>query len=283
MSLTINATRLADITISGVGLRPLIGGYELQLFLNIKTHPIHQTRREAIIYGGHVSVQPMPGEKHRLGVATAEQIIRLRQYEHTHELTFMLCLPLQPQQISALEDLRNGGDLLFQLAPIGEGRELIENGFEGAISDGWTKAVSKSDWVKHLHGAGAMDILLIEVPMPACAGESSKTSDLLKRCQRHFVDGNYNECVALCRHVLDELGASTYGPNWVGAISKRMTENQKTMKKVEREQWIAFVVRHYMHQANHTEGDGGVAAYSRSDAKFALRLTAAVVANVFQE
>lgn len=64
------------------------------------------------------------GDKREHSDVRHERDIRIRQYGFVHIIPPCLSLTLQPRQMSALEDIRDGGDLDFELIIFGEGGEV---------------------------------------------------------------------------------------------------------------------------------------------------------------
>jgi hypothetical protein len=136
------------------------------------------------------------------------------------------------------------------------------------IQEEFHHRVPKSEWVKQLHQAGAINIQLLEVPVPIAGltENQRRASDLLQAAQVHFAEGNYKSCIGDCREILEMISKSEL------AILKLLsTDQNKGMTKGQREAAIFAVIRHYTHLAHHGAGVGEE-AFSRSDAKFLLHL-----------
>ena len=80
---------------------------------------------------------------------------------------------------------------------------------------------------------------------------------------------------------MEELGSQRIlGKGWDGKALDRLASERKSITKDEREQVLWATIKHYTHLAHHASSEGGVSAYSRSEAQFTLALAAAAVARV---
>ena len=125
-------------------------------------------------------------------------------------------------------------------------------------------------------------MLLLEVALPL-PGRSKKWAavekDLL-RAEEEFRNGNYHSCVSSCRTVIQELGHKRFSnKSWAEPLLTRLSSERKEMSKNEREGAIWGAVRHYTHQAHHSDSEGGISEYSRAEAQLILTLTSAFVAH----
>lgn len=280
MSLTISSRIIAEEIIQTITLQPVVGAYELMIPIRLEVYPEEKSRRWATITGARVTVKSAGGVAKTLGFARPQIPIQVRPLPHPQPISRDLMLPLHAQQVAALEDLRAGRDLEFELAVAGFG---FDGTHDQQIYDRWRVQLPRSTWVERLRGAGVLDIHLLEIPMPV--GESSEewaeVGDHLLRAHKQFIDANYHECIALCRTVMEELGHKKYQKEgWANLILDRLANDRKNMKKEEREDAMLAVIRHYIHPAHHSSSEGGVYTYNRSEARLVLQLTAAHVAHV---
>lgn len=276
MSLTVGHIQIAEARIQGLTLRPVIGAYEMVFGLRISIHAGDRPDAAAVISGARVEIRGAGGRKESLGFARPDIPLRIRPRTSPHTASAGFTLTIQPQQITAIEALRAGGDLGFELLAAGEGGD----GYE--VQDRWPLKVARSDWIAQLRRAGALDILLIEVPMPAgeVPEEQRQIAAHLTRAQTHFLDGDYHACVAACRPVLEELGHRRFHSNgWAGPVFGMLVSGGRSaMTKDERWTAVLAAVGHYTHLAHHGESKGGSPSFSRADAQFVLSVTAALAA-----
>ena len=278
MNVTVNNRSIADVRFQGVTIRPVVGAYELLFSLSISIYPMSDVARRASIMGGRVHVTGYGGRRQEIGFARPEQPFVLSQNKFSYSRTAVLVLPIQPGQVSAIEDLRDAADLNFELEIAGTGHE---QGQEHEIFDTWRSHVSQSDWIKTLKDAGARNVLLLEVPLAIGASSEKWTAieDNLRRAEKHFMMGDYHSCVASCRTIVQDLGSIRFNDkNWSTSVLKRLSNDRTGMGKEERESGIWGALRHYTHQAHHGDSEGGELYYTRSEAELVFTLTASFIA-----
>lgn len=273
MNITVGSMGVADVNVTAVTLRKLVGAYELQFSLRI--YPLRQQNDDLIanVRGAEVKLRigsndrslgmtrfPVPLEITGRGVAP-----------HDHPV---LGLVLLPNQIQAVEELRNGGNLDFRLAPFGEGRDA--NG-PHVFTDEWSSHVPRSQWIDRLKSADALSVLLIEVPMPfgAALRQMKAAVTSLQDAHNQFLMGEYTACIVACRKALESAGRRLHGKDWQQALDW-LGSRRRDMTKTERERAAGAAVHHFMQKAAHSEEAAGE-FYDRSEAKFALSMTAAIV------
>ena len=276
MSLTVNSHIVADARIDNVVLRDCAGASELTVYVSMQpTAPIDQMRW-ARIYAGRITMKNAAAQSLDLGDARTVAPVNLIQTKSVGKRFAELRLLLQPHQISRLEAMRGGGDLDLELELYGEGGVFSEGGEPSPVRETLRKRLDRSAWIKGLREAGALDILQLEVPMPA--GEPrSLIADHLATAQRHYLQGDYRECVAACRLAIDDLGA--LGAAGFNGALRAFSNEREAMTKDDRVDALAGALRHLAHQAHHTESDGGHMAYGRADAALALAVAAALAAH----
>jgi len=194
----------------------------------------------------------------------------------------LLAIPLLLQQVTAIETLRNHSSIAFELESSGVS---IKDGEQSSVQDSWRVSVARSDWIEILKLAGFMDILLLEIPMPI-EGVPTKLRSVqssILEAQSHFIEGNYPECVATCRHVIQDLGNYWFNDeDWAAPGLEMLKGRSRTMTKGDRERALMAVIRNYTHLAHHSESEGGSRDFSRSEAQMVLQATAAIVSRVLQ-
>ncbi|MCH8863536.1 MAG: hypothetical protein IID51_13670 [Proteobacteria bacterium] len=284
MSISINGLNIADARIQGVSLLPVLGAYELVFGLSVMTYAEKKDFPcRASIVGARVSVKATGGKTLACGFARPNGPFEIRQVSHQSELSHALILPIQPGQLSAIENLRDKGDLDFELSVTGTG---IDQYGEQQIHDTWRIPVPRSDWIKKLRDSRARDILLLEVPLPL-GTKSKKWVNItggLQSAEEQFRNGDYRSCVASCRSVVQDLGHQKFGKKaWAGPVLDRLASERNGLTKGEREAALWGVLRHYTHQAHHAGSEGGVNTYSRAEAWLVLTLAASFVARIMGE
>ena len=184
-------------------------------------------------------------------------------------------LLLAPNQLSAIEQLRAENDLQFQLAASGEGGDEATPTEIQTFSQPLFLGVPRSEWISQLRAARAMDVLLLEVPMPFIdpPGQMKAVVAALKRAQSHFVSGHYSDCVINCRKAIEEL-ETLQGRDRTVAFG-RLANDRKGMSKDERRTAIEAALFHFASLAAHDAGT----EFDRRDARLAMTLAAGLVAH----
>ena len=275
MGITIGSWEIADGRVQGVTLHRIVGGFDLVfgLYLTVRNHG--STVRRASIIGARVTVKASEGEAQAMGFARSERPFEVVSRPHVSTSAHDLHLYLQPGQLAALEALRETGDLSFELLASGTGTD--EHG-EQHVQGHWHSRVSRSDWIQQLRIAGARNVMLLEVPIPleGVTDGWKGLADGLRRAEEQYRIGDYPSCISSCRTAIEELGAYKYGNRkWANEALQRLGSDRREMSKGERAAALCAALRHYTHQAHHGPSEGGVSAYTRADAQFAISVTAA--------
>lgn len=280
MSLSIGSLIIADASIQNLAFRSVLGGYELIFILDLTVHPEREIARKASIIGARVSFKVGGNGPHTCGFARPEGPFEIRQYDHPSSMTPSLILPLHPGQLAAIEDIRGAGDLDFELLMTGIGTD--QHG-EQQVQDTLRFHTPRSDWIKKLKDAKARDILLLEVPLPLrnIPKKWVEAAKSLKSAEQHYRNGDYHACVASCRTVVHEIGYQKFKKkDWSGALLNRLSNDRNSMTKDEREAALWGTLRHYTHQAHHSDSEGGFSNYTRADAQLILTLTSSFLAHI---
>jgi len=279
MNITVNGRVVAEASIQGATVRPVVGAYEFLFSLNIAMHPQGDYACRIFVVGALVSLRTDRAGVQRVGFAQPQAPIIIKQSTHLARITPALVLPLQPGQVAAIERSRETGDVVFELQMIGVDSD--QNG-EHLVQNDWRFQVPRSDWLQKLRDAGARDVLLLEVPLPLVdrPKEWETVSNAIQDAEKHFREGDYHACVSSCRIALDELGHLKFGSgDWAGPQLDQLGKNRNGMTASDRETALWAVVRHYTHLAHHGPSSGGVVHFSRATAQLLLTMVAALIAN----
>lgn len=275
MEIVVGTRIMARATSQNVFLRKMVGAYELSFPLNLHILRGDTSHREASIVGARVAMQATSGE-HQLGYARLDAPLHILLGTDESSASITFSLPLLPHQISSIEELRGEESLTFYLTLCGSGRE---DRYPRQVHDKWGIAVPRSRWIEMLREAAALDVLLIEIPMPVAdlPPEWRKVRADLLEAQRHFHLGEFGACVVSCRKVVQETGQKLYGEqDWSGSRLDRLASGRRDMTKAQREEAVNAAIRHFTHPAAHAEGEGGD-YYTRAEAKLVLSMAAAIV------
>jgi hypothetical protein len=275
MPLSSNRYEFAEERAS-VFLRELVGSFELILVFNGIVNPIDQVAHWIIVHSGRVRAQTKFGAK-ELGTAFPILPVEIRQQNYPSRFNIELMVTLLPSQLAALEALRDGGDLNMQVTVSGISGQGDEQN-QAPERQELQVQIAKSTWVAALRGANAVDILLLEIPMPVLGATKQQRAiaEHIRRAQSHFVGGHYTECVAECRKVVEQLEHHGAPSVWPLLHNK---DSREAMSKDDRERAILATAKHYAHLSAHSEAMGGTLDYSRSDAKFLLAILAVIAAH----
>lgn len=277
MEITVGAWNVARVHPVLQYLQPLVGGYELAFQFEINVLSAGDLAREATIVGAQVSVKTGMGER-RLGFSRLDMPLFIRQTARSSQAHATFFIELTPSQIWTIEELRFAEVLTFAIAPRGVGRE---GEYESPLHSTWTVEIPRSRWLQMLREARALDVLLVEIPMPVADVPDrwrSVTASFLE-AERQFHFGEYTAAVVSCRKAVQGVGEQLYGLlEWAGPSLDLMEKARRDMSKEQREAAVLATVRHLTHLAAHTGREGGV-VFSRDEARLILALTAAIVAS----
>lgn len=280
MALTVGLYQIANTSFDYVAISPVIGGYDL--IFGFKIEPLRsldRSSRKADLHGAHCMVKASSGKEKKLGYARFDVPVSILADTHTVSAiqSAELRLSLSPQQLAALDEHREGGNLSFDLTPAGHGQGQAG---QHLIQDNWRRDVTASEWIQKLRESGAADTLLLEVPL-TWSPKSKKAASAgqhLKKAQGHFYHGDYSSCVATCRLVVEELYGKAPASRPTNADGQ--TKGRREYNKSEREIELVEAARNYANPAHHAENEGGEVAYTRSEARFLLTICAAIAARV---
>lgn len=265
VGLTVTNYVVATVETRRVALRPILGGYELTFPIQAQTTPVRDRAWWFRIEAARVKLLADPPRE--LGVSRPDRAATIRQNNGAFPQTVDVVLSLQRHQLTALEDARGSRDLDFSLTLLGEGGDGAE--IRESFQTDTKLIVPRSEWLEQLRTAGALDVLLLEIPMPVGVLTSAQAAAAghLRQAQLHFYGGHYADCVGALRLALDAMGVTSDPLNFFAA-------NRNAMMKTERGQALYAAIRHFAHPAHHVGAD----PYDRSDAKLMLQLVAACTA-----
>ncbi|MGE3333419.1 MAG: hypothetical protein AB7I36_07240 [Rhodospirillaceae bacterium] len=283
MAFSVNGRDFGKATAQGVHLQQIIGAYQLTFIAEIS---LRNTKEDyeatAEIHGARVSLKGIGGVAHLLGMARPETPFRIRLFEFSHSEQVVLSMSVSGQQIAAIEAMRNGGDLDFELIVTGNGS--AEHG-PCSVHDQWIFHISRSEWIEKLNKSGAINIELFEVPIPIGpkTPQARQIFEHVDKARRHLAEAGFSDCVAECRLAVQELGVEwTQEATWSDGVLKKMAVGDRGTSKKERELAVFASVRSYAHLPHHSASEGGTSDYTRADAIFVLSLTIALTARVFR-
>lgn len=275
LNLMVGGRGFALAQVQAVQLVPSIGAYELVFNLDLQLNPQGAQPAEAAITGARVNVRTDTTGLTFLGFARPDAPFHLGPAPSGGRAQHRLVLPLQPNQVAALERFRNARDLVFQLTVAGAGST---GNIRHAVQEQWDVPVARSEWIKQLQGAKAKSVLLVEIPLDQ-GDPASAIAKELAEAERFLRQGDFRACVSSCRAAFDQLGTKLFGTKeWIGpALAQLAAETRRTMTRSEREVALLAAARHFTHPAHHPDGESSADSYSRSEAELMLTITAALV------
>lgn len=272
-NITVNSQGIADVKIDAVQLRQVLQSYELMFLISGTLFAQQEgVSRWLVVHGAYVALQTNAGLVD-LPLAHVDQPVIIRQTQYPGTCSLQLRVNLHPHQLAALEAVRNGGNLDFQLRLAARGGDSQRGANDWPEQPTLAVHVPESSWVAQLESAKALRVLLLEIPMPISGAPGRAADKHLIRAQQHYIDGNYRECVSECRQFAEELGGSR-----LAAALTKLKNDRMNMSKDERQTAILASLQNYAHLAAHSSSEGGV-DYNRADAAFALSVAAALAAH----
>jgi hypothetical protein len=291
MNITIdNSLGVANAQITNIWLRPLVGAYELLFSVKAVTGiPIAsagQRPRWFIILAAVASVGPETGSVVSLGTARPDRPQRIVQLtDRTNDVIIELKMTLSSHQVLAVEELCRDKPMRFELAVAGNGGQEGDPRL-GGLYNTLQINVPRSQWLSLLREARVLDIVSIEVPLPAIdAPPHWRTSvEQLRQAQKMLLEGHYRECVMSCRNAIDGVigtDKASIQQNVETLKKLAVKEVREAMQKQERELALFAAVRNYAHLAHHVGLDGAITQFTRDEARMALTLCATLLGFTF--
>lgn len=192
-----------------------------------------------------------------------------QQLSHTTGLMYELFF--RPEQILALERIRNGRGLKFSLDLHG----LVEATVEGRSyqyrgNASTERQLNAHDWAELVKSLGMCETVFIGLDLGI---ENGELSQLIRSAHSHLIDGRYDAAIGQCRVALEALHQQS-GVGGESADSGKKPLRDQSLP--ERRIAISKGIRHFTHLAMHPV-DGKRAVFSRDDAVLVVSATAAVV------
>jgi hypothetical protein len=280
-SITLHSRGIADLSPNGVSGWPQGLGIR-QLRFSVRYDALG--REQVMIAGGFRAIvtASLPSQRSNyLGTAWPESpwVIRTTQYGDRNRV-ILFHLDLSDAQISAIENLRLGGDIPFDLRVMCE----VSAGVDVTYSaDNVRFLVNKSEWFACLNAFGLDRTVLLEVVIPTPEGRLGAAAKLLQRARRELDVGNYDWVVQEGRRAVESVhNVLKRAPAIPIAVEhyRGTREVREAMTKSGRALVVAAAAKHYSHLAHHVgKSDGEAFHFGRRDASFMLALASAVVSN----
>lgn len=282
MALTYHSKIVAEVDAKSVHGQSGLGLYLLRF--SVEFHVSARPQAETLALHSLRLVVSVGADRHKqtfLGFASAERPQEIRTNTHGHWTAMLFDLPLTAEQFFALEDLRGGAGLLFNLKLQGLARTAND---QEVCEEQLVLSVESSAWTRILSDLALAEIvpigihLLIDPPGPTL----KQAAEILKGAYRALVAADYEKVVSDCRRALESVRTIMDTKGGTDAAMKAFSGNgseKRSMSKFDRQLVVAEAVRHYTQLAHHVDPTGTKQYYSRDDATFILSIAAAYVSN----
>jgi hypothetical protein len=280
MSLTYFSRIVSDVAIRhisgckgvGIHLLRLSVEFQLQAWTEVQERPTVCENIRARILVARPGAAPVA-----LGWAIPESVVSLRPTIYSGRSQLLFDLDLTGAQLHAIEELRSGGDLQFDVQFTGDAQGPQGN---AQVHDRISYRVNISEWSHVLRDLGYSDILVVgaELPLVDAGSPLLGVSQCIRRAYDYLHKGLYDVAVGQCRQAFEALYSIEGAQKLANESVERFKSKKASMSKTERERFMAEAVRHYTHLAHHPD-DGVMVEFSRADATTVLALTIAALSS----
>ncbi|WP_434660726.1 hypothetical protein P5W99_10945 [Paraburkholderia sp. A3BS-1L] len=281
MSLTVHQYHMADVRIEGVFGERGLGIHALRFGVNFYITNQHQGDPHGMFIDclrANVWVHASNRGRILLGAGEFERPLVVRRLIHSTAQSSLLRVIFGDVQLLALEELRGGGGVIFEVEVIG----LAHAPNDTYPTDQSVRVeVNLSDWVKVLESLGAADSIVVGVDISLSApAQMVHAVEYLKKARRALVAGEYEHTVASCRLALDSLKEAS---PILGQLCKSVGEGKvRDFSKSQRAAVLYNAVRNYTHLGHHLGGESKPEVFSRRDAVMVLTTVASLVGMVVE-
>jgi len=223
---------------------------------------------------------------HRWLAALASQTLSVRGYHVNEELS----VSLTDEQVIAIEELRGAhGDVNLRLH-LQATWLTPPSGVHPTIAYQTTLSLSRAEWLRQLDQAGYEVGFLVRVPSPLTHSgidenwaqsathlpSRAQGAARLRQARRQFEDGDYEQCIATSRKVLENLKQLVKIP------TLDQVNGVKPSDRTPDERWAVYFHATFSltHPAHHDDEVTRVFTWSREDAQAILASVAALLARV---
>jgi len=199
-------------------------------------------------------------------------------YEKAHQERLSLEMELDGSRIEAIERVRCGGSLLFEVNLYGTA--ALTTGDFCSVNARLTYRANQSTWLEVLEQMGYRKTMLLEIPLPddEAIPELSEAAKYLREAQEQLLHGKWRQAIAACRDVLESLSIALGDNKWKPpADLKRMLEVTKDMGKDERIRLMRWAMMPLTHAAKHADDITARIEWNMVDARAVITMTAAIL------
>lgn len=279
MSLTVHHYVMADVRAAGVFGECGLGMHTLKFgttFDIANQYPDHPAGMYIDSLRASVWLQSSNRGRLLLGPAEFEQPLIIRRLNHAMSQPSLLRVMLSDRQLLALEELRGGGGLVFEVEILGLAHAPNDT---HPVADSVRVEVNLSDWTKVLESLGVADSFVVGVEAPLDAPpQMAHAVEYLKKARRALVAGEYEQTVSFCRLSLDSVKSAS--PMLEELSESVRTGKSQNFSKSQRAAALYNVVRNYTNLGHHLDVAGQPVLFSRRDAVMVLTTTASLAGMV---
>jgi len=206
---------------------------------------------------GRANAQP-----HQLPIVPAS-------YAQERQVNFEL--DLDRARLEAIENVRNGGDITFNITffptladQSGQLRQTTAQGAFVANQSTWAAVLEQMDYRK---------VMLLELPVPDAVQfpELAAAARSLAQAQQAMARGDHREAVGLCRDVLEEMMLALKDDDLIDFTGTREMDKAKRLRLLRR------AARVFTHPARHKDQVAVAFEWDRIDAASTISMVAALM------
>ncbi|MEW8266051.1 MAG: hypothetical protein AB2731_07930 [Candidatus Thiodiazotropha sp.] len=266
--LTSNNRYVIEFFPEGVNGRPAVIGCLLQFSVRYKMPSKDEQNAICRNLFGEVELN-----NQYLGRANLEVPKSFIQTEYEQNQGILFEILLAPQQLEAIEKIRQGEGVEFKLDIKGE---LEDKQNTLPRNQEIRFIVNQRGWIDILKQVGYGDYILFELPVYLDGQEHLLSAyNEINEAKRQLYYGHYYQVVSHCRTALEKL---LQNDDKISELRKQYADFSKKKKMLKEQRFILFrdALNHITHLAHHMASDGSITSFSREEAIMVLGATAAV-------
>lgn len=185
----------------------------------------------------------------------------------------VLYADLDHPRVQALEAIRNGGSLTFEVR-IGGQVFSKQYGFCSLQIATESHSLNQSSWLEVLGQMGYRHAMLIEVPV---TDDHKKSTGYLAAAEKEMRLGHYREAVGACRDALEALSLGLGDQDESDPEFSTLLANTRSKDKAARLRVLRRALKLMTHPARHVDEVAVRFDWDREDAASAIAMIAAVL------
>lgn len=275
---------IANIDVAGIGGEPGLGMHRLLFHVRFSVfpHAVQPPQGEQRVVvrdvGGDVKIQGRGGTGRIVGHLEPWDgpVVIQTSTHHQDNVRHTFALDLSRGALSAIEDLRQGGELVFTISLYGVGD--LPTGIE-VLRDDLTYRVNQGTWVETLGKLGYGKVMLMEIPVPDASNSPELATAVthLANAQQAMARGHYREAVGSCRDCLESLSVALGDNDSQDTAFQPMFDRVRELDKPGRIRLVRRATKLLTHPARHADADAARIDWDRADAEGVIAVVAALV------